>query len=516
MGGGGNVRGKRRIQTNVKLPMLNWVAIDRGNIENTIFSQIDDENIHEIVDFSTFQDAFALGKSKSPSKLDERQDSAGRKTTDAVTLQRARGPISVLDMNRARNLGIATRRIGLDIEGVIDAIEKMDMEKIPAEKAELLRNEFIPTPEETSAIKARIEKNEKIAPLDDMLFKLSQVPRAKAKLSLLMNMENAEEVMKRVSPSAEAVVVASSSLMQSRNLKKLFEVILAYGNLMNSSRRGGVYGFKLSVFDRLISLKSADRSMNLMHYVVQSIMESEQLKDVANFRDDLIDLDTASAVSLVSLKGELGLARNTVLGIKRELEAGSENEKLTELLAMLEPQVQQAEKDLMEATETYNKVLKFYCETNVEPSSFFGIFVRVKKSYTDAEKDVVLKKRHEAAMAEKARQAALQQQKTVRQVLQTDVPEDEEVSQVVAEDDTFDENSETPAGVGVKKAESHITKITTVEDGTIDNIMEHMKKEAFRRPEGQHKKETRRRMSMRGNRQGQEQSSYSNSRPWLK
>ena len=88
----------------------------------------------------------------------------------------------------------------------------------------------------------------------------------KAKLTILMNMENAMDTLKSVSPAADAVTVASQSLMQSTNLKRLFEVILAYGNLMNSGRRGGAYGFKLSVFDRLLDMKSLDKTRNLMHF----------------------------------------------------------------------------------------------------------------------------------------------------------------------------------------------------------------------------------------------------------
>lgn len=487
--------------------MLNWVAINQDAIANTIFSQIDDENVHDVVDFSKFQDAFALAPIGSPSsKIEDRQPSNTGKRVEPGTLHRAKGPTSVLDMNRARNLGIATRRIG-DVEDIIEAIDKMDMSRVSAEKAELLRNEFLPTKEEIDAITARMEGNQKIAPLDEMLFKLSQVARVKSKLTLMMNIESVQDIMKRLSPAAEAVIVASTSLMSSKNLKKLFEVILAYGNLMNSSRRGGVWGFKLSVFDRLITLKTKDKSMNLMHYVVMACMETEKLNDVMNFRDELVDIDAASAVSLQALKMELNQSKQTVQGIKRELEA-EDNQQLKDILEELEPQVDKAAKDLKEAEETYKSVTTFYCEPNIEPTSFFSIFNRVKKAFTDSEKEVIQKKRQEAAMAEKARQMAAAQHKSVRDVLDTDVPEDEV--------NTIDEDTEEPSGKRIQSKESNLTKITTVEDGTIDDIMQHMKKEAFRRPEGQHKKETRRRMSMRGGRPpANESSSFTNARPWL-
>lgn len=40
---------------------------------------------------------------------------------------------------------------------MVDAITAMDAETISAEKAELLRNEFMPTPEEVELINERVE-----------------------------------------------------------------------------------------------------------------------------------------------------------------------------------------------------------------------------------------------------------------------------------------------------------------------------------------------------------------------
>ena len=47
----------------------------------------------------------------------------------------------------------------------------------------------------------------------------------------------------------DAVIAASKSVVSSDHLKKVFEVILAFGNYMNSSKRGGAYGFKLQTLD---------------------------------------------------------------------------------------------------------------------------------------------------------------------------------------------------------------------------------------------------------------------------
>lgn len=52
----------------------------------------------------------------------------------------------------------------------------------------------------------------------------------------------------------DAVIAASKSVVSSDHLKKVLEVILAFGNYMNSSKRGGAFGFKLQSLD-VVSVK---------------------------------------------------------------------------------------------------------------------------------------------------------------------------------------------------------------------------------------------------------------------
>ena len=46
-----------------------------------------------------------------------------------------------------------------------------------------------------------------------------------------------------------AITSASLSIKNSARIKKLLEVILAFGNYLNSSKRGAAYGFKLQTLD---------------------------------------------------------------------------------------------------------------------------------------------------------------------------------------------------------------------------------------------------------------------------
>ena len=60
-----------------------------------------------------------------------------------------------------------------------------------------------------------------------------------------------DELFVIVEPQIEAVIRAADALANSPAFKKVIEIILAFGNYMNSAKRGAAYGFKLASFERV-------------------------------------------------------------------------------------------------------------------------------------------------------------------------------------------------------------------------------------------------------------------------
>lgn len=54
-----------------------------------------------------------------------------------------------------------------------------------------------------------------------------------------------------------ALSKASKEILQSRNLKQLLEVVLAFGNFMNKGQRGNAYGFRVSSLNKIADTKSS-------------------------------------------------------------------------------------------------------------------------------------------------------------------------------------------------------------------------------------------------------------------
>lgn len=132
-----------------------------------------------------------------------------------------------------------------------------------------------------------------------------------------------------------SVIVAADGLLSSKKLKKLLEVILAFGNLMNSQRRGGVYGFKLGVVDKLLDTKSSDKRMNVMNYITKVI--SEKYPDASEFMADIRSIEKACQVSLQSVEQDVLALERTASLVNAELESDATNKTLLDFSRTIGP-----------------------------------------------------------------------------------------------------------------------------------------------------------------------------------
>lgn len=89
-----------------------------------------------------------------------------------------------------------------------------------------------------------------------------------------------------------AIISASNSVKNSRKLRSVLEIILAFGNYLNSSKRGPAYGFKLQSLDTLLDTKSTDKRMCLLHYIAATVRQ--KFPELLNFDSDLSYIEKAA------------------------------------------------------------------------------------------------------------------------------------------------------------------------------------------------------------------------------
>nr|XP_044601898.1 formin-like protein 1 [Equus asinus] len=175
------------------------------------------------------------------------------------------------------------------------------------------------------------------------------------------------------------------------------QIVLAFGNYMNSSKRGAAYGFRLQSLDALLEMKSTDRKQTLLHYLVKVI--AEKYPQLTGFHSDLHFLDKAGSVSLDSVLGDVRSLQRGLELTQREFVRQDDCVVLKEFLRANSPTMDKLLADSKTAQEAYESVVEYFGENpkTTSPSMFFTLFSRFIKAYKKAEQEVEQWKKETAA-----------------------------------------------------------------------------------------------------------------------
>ncbi|XP_038067589.1 formin-like protein 3 isoform X2 [Patiria miniata] len=367
-------RRKRRIISTAPLPMLNWVTLHP--VSNTIFKNIDDERVLTELDFTDFERNFRLREAKYNTLAMERVRRLQERLAEKIT---------VIETNRARNLVITKRRIGLPTKEIKDAIDMCDTSLVAGEFAELLLR-FLPTKEELKSLAKHADDYEGMGEAEQFMFQMARVDRYESKLRLMAFMGIYKELIVSLQPDMIEIVRASESIMKSKKLKKLFEIILAFGNYMNSSRRGTASGFRLETLDNMTFVKAADRSHNFLNYLAETVRRC--YPEVHNWYDDL-QLDRVKTSSLESLTMDIHGLRKGLELAKSERDRQQNNAIIDEFYKASSDKVYELSERFKITEDTYKHMCALFGvkHKEMEPSDFFKIFINFAFEYKKAAKE---------------------------------------------------------------------------------------------------------------------------------
>ncbi|XP_033619038.1 formin-like protein 1 [Fukomys damarensis] len=384
------VKAKKPIQTKFRMPLLNWVALKPSQITGTVFTELNDEKVLQELDMSDFEEQF---KTKSQGPGLDLSALKGRAT------QKGPSQAILIEANRAKNLAITLRKGNLGADRICQAIEKYDLQALGLDFLELLTR-FLPTEYERSLI-ARFEREqrplEELSEEDRFMLRFSRIPRLPERMATLSFLGNFPDTAQLLMPQLNAIIAASMSIKSSDKLRQILEIVLAFGNYMNSSKRGAAYGFRLQSLDVLLEMKSTDRKQTLLHYLVKVV--AERYPQLSGFHGDLHFLDKASAVSLDSVLADVRSLQRGLELAQREFVRQDDCTVLKEFLRANSPTMDKLLADSKTAQEAYDSVVEYFGENpkTTSPSTFFCLFSRFTKAYKKAEQEVEQWKKDAAA-----------------------------------------------------------------------------------------------------------------------
>lgn len=181
-----------------------------------------------------------------------------------------------------------------------------------------------------------------------------------------------------------AITNASNSLKSSRKFKAVLEIVLAFGNYMNSSKRGPAYGFKLQSLDTLLDTKSTDKRMCLLHYIVATIRQ--KFPDLLNFDTELYCIDKAAQVSLENVITDVHELEKGMEMVRKEADLrvkGAQTHILKDFLNNSEEKLKKIRIDTKNAQEVFKECVEYFGESsrNADANAFFSLLVRFTRAF---------------------------------------------------------------------------------------------------------------------------------------
>ncbi|KAH1174458.1 formin-like protein 1 isoform X1 [Mauremys mutica] len=387
------VKIKKPIQTKFRMPIFNWVALKPTQINGTIFNELNDEKVLQELDMNDFEEQFKT-KAQGPSL-----DISSLKVKAA---QKAPSKVTLIESNRAKNLAITLRKGGLSIDSICKAIQTYDLQSLSLDFLELLQR-FLPTEYELTLIR-KYEKEqrplEELSDEDVFMIKFSRIPRLAERMNIMTFLGNFSDTAQLLMPQLNAIIAASMSLKSSTKLRNILEIVLAFGNYMNSSKRGAAYGFRLQSLDALLEMKSTNRKQTLLHYIVRVILE--KYPELTGFHTELHFLDKAGSVSLDSVLQDMRALQRGMELTRKEFLRQDDSQVLKDFLKANTEVMEKLQTDSKTAQEAYESAVEYFGENpkTSPPTMFFPIFVRFVKAYKKVEHDIELWRKEEAAAKE--------------------------------------------------------------------------------------------------------------------
>lgn len=216
--------------------------------------------------------------------------------------------IKVLDHKRSQSVGIFSQslyRHRINSEMIQQAVYNWDLSNIGLDLLQHML-EHKATDDELKAIKDAQKTAAPNVPLDgpeQFLLKFSEISCAPERIACMIFRNDFEEASALIERKIKLIRDLCEFLMSDCNLGELFSIILTFGNYMNGGNRyrGQADGFGLDVLGKLRDVRSKDKKITLLHFIVKTFINKRRQhglkpKEISYPVPDADDVKNASTV----------------------------------------------------------------------------------------------------------------------------------------------------------------------------------------------------------------------------
>ncbi|KAK2576918.1 hypothetical protein KPH14_005539 [Odynerus spinipes] len=302
---------KKKWEVEGRLKRPNWKAISPHQLTEEVFwAKVQEERLAgpEILD------GLAQKFASKPS---------GKRFDDVVdksaTMKKVKD-LKVLDSKAAQNISILLGGTlkHMSYEDVKACLFRCDG---PVISDNILQGliQYLPPPDQLAKLQLYKDHYDDLTEAEQFCVTISTIKRLLPRLKSLSFMLRYEELVQDVKPDIVAGTAACEEVKASKKFAKILELILLFGNYMNSGAgaSGQDFGFQLSFLTKLTSIKAADNKETLMHYLVSTI--ERKFPECLSFTEELAHVDRASRVSLDNVQRILRQMDSNIRNLEQDL-----------------------------------------------------------------------------------------------------------------------------------------------------------------------------------------------------
>eukprot|EP00057_Strongylocentrotus_purpuratus_P035713 XP_800685.4 PREDICTED: protein diaphanous homolog 2 [Strongylocentrotus purpuratus] len=320
--------------------------------------------------------------------------------------------LKVLSAKEAQNLSIWLGSMRIPHEEIKRRILEIDEEHLNEGLVQsLLKN--MPEPETLKQVYALKDEFNDMNEAEQFCVQVGSIKGLQKRLQAILFKMKFPELITDIKPEIATVTKACEELKHSKSFNKLLELILLFGNYMNSgSRNAGSLGFDLNFLTKLRGTKSVDNKINFLHFLADQVQTI--YPEIADFPETITHAVKASRVSDDNIQKNMKQMKTEIKGLEKDLDkykpVANVNDRfksiMEEFLKKAKEQYKVLEGMYSQMKELYTKIAEFYAFDMSKKSmeEFFGDIKTFLAEYEQSRQEN--KKRSEAEeKAKKAKEA---------------------------------------------------------------------------------------------------------------
>jgi len=230
---------------------------------------------------------------------------------------------------------------------------------------------------------------------------LSKIPQLRARMECLQYKLQCPTKIEELQPALLRIRAATSTMQgNSDNFLKLLEVVLAFGNFLNSgTSKGNAIGFSLRSLEKLQDTKGNDKS-NFLGIIVEYIEDHNS--DIANWTKDLANIKSAAKVSWDSIQDDLKELQGGLRVCETKVTSVTRGENRYDVFYKLMPvSLDECRKKFEEIDQLNTSVMKDFGElaekygedpSRTKPEEFFTCLTNFMLQYETQTKEFKIKR----------------------------------------------------------------------------------------------------------------------------